>query len=77
MGRWQKIIALIVLIAFIFFILSGCRTAERTQPEDRIPMSADLLVIGDTLAALVAALESIEQGGEVILLASMDFAEVG
>src|SRR5690554_3097865 len=54
-------------LAVLLFILTGCAGETNPVRENVAPLSCDVIVIGHTEAALIAALEAARRGGAVIV----------
>ncbi|MEW5783631.1 MAG: FAD-binding protein [Bacillota bacterium] len=72
MKRWPSILipALIGLTFFNTLLLSGCGRDVVVRGNSQAPLSSDVIIIGDTIAALVAALEAASQGAAVLVFFS-------
>ena len=57
----------LLLAAFVLFSVPGCGFEPGLGEEQVLPLSADLIVIGDGVGGLTASLEAVRQGAAVLL----------
>ncbi len=59
---------LVVLLAALLLTAPGCGRDASFQRKEASPLSFDVVVLGDTLGALVCALEAVDKGAAVAIL---------
>lgn len=62
----KKLIPALVIAGFLFLV-SGCGHEAVFRGEEPPPLSGDVVVVGDSIAGLVAALEAVRQGAAVMV----------
>ncbi|NLA11388.1 MAG: FAD-binding protein [Firmicutes bacterium] len=65
----------LLLAAFVLFSVPGCGFEPGLGEEQVLPLSADLIVIGDGVGGLTASLEAVRQGAAVLLFVEEPLAE--